>query len=240
MFALIGGTGFNEFKETTLVETQLIETPYGSVSVQLRNWQGKNILFLPRHGTNHSIAPHNIPYKANIWALKEAEASTIIAFQAVGGVSPELKPGNIVLPKQIIDYTFGRASSFYDDKPFDLTYHTDFTKPIDTYMHKKLLEAFMHCHVDITSDGTYGVTQGPRLETAAEIKRLYRDGCTVVGMTAMPEAILAKEVNLPYVAISLVVNMAPGVTEEEITIDAIKKEYANALQKSLKAVRHIL
>jgi 5'-methylthioinosine phosphorylase len=183
---------------------------------------GEQVLFLARHGDPHLLLPHQVNYRANIMALKEAGAGHVVAVNAVGGISPEARAGTLVLPDQIIDYSHGRETSFFDD-PGQPLVHVDFTWPFDTVLRDALKVALEASGLNWIDGGCYGVTQGPRLETAAEIRRMERDGCTIVGMTAMPEAVLAREINLPYAMLSLVVNPAAGKGNGEITLDEIER-----------------
>lgn len=236
MLGIIGGTGFNQFDQMSDQQHVTYPTPYGEANILQGIWAGKELLFLARHGGGHNFAPHQIPYRANIKALFECGVTGIIAFQAVGAVDFSLRPGDIVVPLQLIDYTFGRDATFFDGSNFNLKQHVDFTYPFDDFLRSKLINTFEKVGVEIHSDGVYGVTQGPRLETAAEIERLRRDGCTIVGMTAMPEAILARELEIPYVSVSLVVNMAPGVSLEPISIELIQKEYKAARDRCMSVL----
>jgi 5'-methylthioinosine phosphorylase len=219
--AIIGGTGLNRLAEATEVVGG-IDTPYGRASAPVT--QGRigahEILFLARHGQPHVVAPHEVNYRANVWLLKQSGAEAIVTGNAVGAIAPELEPGDLVLPHQLIDYTWGRHSSFSDAEQL---LHVDFTDPYTPILRDRLSAAAARLDLDcsLATAGVYACTQGPRLETAAEIDRLERDGCTIVGMTAMPEAVLARELELPYAAVCLAVNKAAGrgqgpITEAEI------------------------
>lgn len=240
--AIVGGTGLNQLAGLEVIEQHHLDTPYGAPSgpVIEGRFAGTPCLFLARHGTPHRIPPHGINYRANIWALRQLEADAVLGINAVGGIRPELVPGRLVVPHQLIDYTWGRAHSFYDGEPIagglgDLD-HIDFTEPYDAGLRQRLLAAAAQCDVTVAEKGTYGVTQGPRLETAAEVARLVQDGCDVVGMTGMPEAALAAECGLSYASLCVVVNPAAGLADEPITLDSMKA----ALEQGAEQVGRLL
>ncbi len=222
--ALIGGTGLAEFPGLEEVGLESIETPYGETSAPLivGRLLEQDIVFLPRHGKPHSIPPHCINYRANLWALNEFGVSHVLAVNAVGGIAEEMGSGHICIPDQIVDYTFGREHSYSDSAKVPLQ-HVDFTNPYDEGIREKLIAVVQALSLPIHTHGTYAATQGPRLETAAEIDRLERDGCHLVGMTGMPEAVLARELDLPYASICLVVNKAAGRNEGIITMEEIEE-----------------
>ena len=224
--ALIGGTGLNQLEGMEMLRQHSVETPWGACShpVQAGRWYGHPVFFLARHGIPRSIPPHRINYRANLWALWELGARDIIAVNAVGGIAPAMIPGHIVLPDQIIDYTWGREHSYYDGSDGQLE-HIDFTEPYDAGLRQELIEAAVAMRLPCSTSGTCGVTQGPRLETAAEVRRLGRDGCDVVGMTTMPEAALAAELGLAYASISMVVNPAAGLGGQPVT-EAVQESLA--------------
>jgi 5'-methylthioinosine phosphorylase len=229
--AIIGGTGLNRLAEATEVAGG-IDTPYGRASAPVTAGRigAHEILFLARHGQPHIVAPHDVNYRANIWLLRELGAEAIVTGNAVGGIAPELEPGDLVLPHQLIDYTWGRHSSFSDAEQL---LHIDFTEPYTPALRNRLCTAVDRLDLDCgaASAGVYACTQGPRLETAAEIDRLERDGCTIVGMTAMPEAVLARELELPYAAVCLVVNKAAGRGEGPITEAEIGAVMATGVER---------
>ena len=218
--AVIGGTGLNAIAGAVRLISGT-DTPYGAASAALQ--QGElgvhEVVFLARHGQPHRIAPHAINYRANVWLLKQAGVEAVIAVNAVGGIHPAFAPGVIVIPHQLIDYTWGRESTYSDATRL---LHVDFTYPYDTAWRSRLAAAANAADVQRLYDfGVYACTQGPRLESAGEVERLARDGCDLVGMTAMPEAVLAREMALPYAAVCLVVNAAAGrgvglITHSEI------------------------
>lgn len=211
MIAIIGGSGLTQLASLKVVRREVVRTPYGEPSGALTygKLQDCPIVFLARHGYGHTILPHLVNYRANIWALKEVGVSGIISVASVGGIRADLVPGTLVVPDQIIDYTQGRANTFFDgaDSP---VHHVDFTRPYDAGLRQLLLDAAELAGEKLVNGGVYAATQGPRLETAAEIRRIERDGGDVVGMTGMPEAVLARELNLPYAALNLVCNDAAG------------------------------
>ena len=228
IIGLIGGTGLNEW---AFVESrQGFETPYGSPSSQISTYQSENthLLFLSRHGDGHSIPPHRVNSRANLWALKKAGASSVIAVNAVGGITPGFEPGSMFAPDQLIDYTWGRTQSYSDDLDHKLR-HVEFANPFAGRLRKDLLCAAQAAKVKLGDGGCLGVTQGPRLETSAEIKRLKNDGCNMVGMTSMPEAALAREMELDYASICVVANWAAGVSDVPITMEGIEATLKMAL-----------
>jgi len=206
-----------------LLGRDLPHTPYGHPSAPIvrgRLGEGE-LLFLPRHGVGHVVPPHRVNYRANIWALRHCGAKRIVGLGAVGGIGPAFGPGVLTVPDQIIDYTHGRHQSFFEGDGQPLV-HIDFTRPYCEDLRRALLAAAPVAGLELLDGGTYGVTQGPRLETAAEIERLERDGCDLVGMTGMPEAALARELNLCYACCAFVVNWAAGKAEGEIRMSDIE------------------
>lgn len=207
--AVIGGSGLVRFFDGLPVE--VADTSYGepSAAVSRCNLDGHSVLFLPRHGVPHSIAPHRINYRANLWALRQAGATAIVALNTVGAIRSEWRPGSFVVPHQLIDYTHGRDSSFFEGLLQPLQ-HIDFTEPMSPLLRERLVEVCQFSGAEVQRSAVYAVTQGPRLESAAEINRLERDGCDIVGMTLMPEAALARELGMDYASLCLVVNPAAG------------------------------
>jgi 5'-methylthioinosine phosphorylase len=239
MLAIIGGSGLAQL--STLTETRLIEvrTKFGEPSgpLTLGRMGGRGVIFLARHGVEHSIAPHQVNYRANIQALKDAGARQIAAVATVGGIGREFGPGTLVVPDQIIDYTWGRASTFFEEPGAKVT-HIDFTHPYAAALRARILAAAKSCAEEITDGGVYAATQGPRLETAAEIARLERDGADLVGMTGMPEAALAREAGLEYAALAVVANHAAGKGDSARSISLADIE--NVVQQAMQRVRRIL
>ena len=228
LLGIVGGTGLTQIEGLEIKGRELVQTPYGVPSGPLTHGilNKRDVIFLPRHGYGHTIPPHKINYRANIWALKRAGVDKILAVAAVGGINPNTPPGGLVVPDQIIDYTWSRVNTYFEEGLVHVT-HIDFTQPYDEALRQRILRAAEEVDVEITDGGTYAATQGPRLETAAEVDRLERDGCDIVGMTGMPEAALARELELPYAACSVVANHAAGRGSGVITMDEIE-EHLNA------------
>ena len=230
MLAIIGGTGFNGIQGFKEVGFKRIVTPFSKnrVIIELYSKNSTTVAFLPRHGKQHSIPPHKVNYRANVWALHAIGVKSVIAINAIGGIDLKVSPGAFILPHQIIDYSSGRDTSFFEDD-LDYVTHIDFTHPFTEELRQKLKQAFRSFNKNsevkkiLLDKGVYGCTQGPRLETAAEICRLSRDGCDIVGMTGMPEAALARELKLSYAMLALCVNWAAGVKNEELDMDNINR-----------------
>lgn len=222
--AIIGGTGLTQLDGLQITKTETITTPYGSPSAPLTigKMADTEVVFLPRHGDKHTIPPHKINYRANIHALKEAGVTTIYAVAAVGGITSNMQPQVIMIPDQVIDYSWGRTGTFYEEGLEEVV-HIDFTHPYTPCARKKLLDAAKQTGVSVVDGGVYACTQGPRLETPAEINRLDRDGCHIVGMTGMPEASLAREAGIDYACCAVVANLAAGRFEGEITMEEIER-----------------
>lgn len=236
--AIIGGTGLTELDNLDITHKEMVNTPYGPPSGPLvfGKVSELDVVFLARHGYRHTIPPHMVNYRANLWALKEVGANSVIAVAAVGGISSEMRPERIVIPDQIIDYTYGRSQTFFED---DLSFvtHIDFTYPYDLELRRLLVNSAQSLGLDPHDGGVYAATQGPRLESIAEINRLQRDGCDIVGMTGMPEAALARELEMNYATCGLVINWAAGKNgDAEISLADMEK----ALSAGMKNIRHIL
>jgi 5'-methylthioinosine phosphorylase len=215
--ALIGGTGLYAFEGLAIEQKAKPATPYGEVSgeIALGTFAGRRVAFLARHGAGHTIAPHRINYRANIHALHALGVKRAIAVNAVGGITPLMKPRAVCVPHQIVDYTHGRLSSYCDADGAEVR-HIDFSEPYTASLANALIEAANRAGVEVVPRGVYGATQGPRLETVAEIARMARDGCDLVGMTGMPEAALARELDLEYACLALVANWAAGCDERGV------------------------
>ncbi len=238
MLAIIGGSGLYSLGEGFVLDEQLDRgTPYGDTSadILLGKWHGIGVAFLPRHGAGHKVPPHLINYRANIWALKQAGVDRIIAVNAVGGIGDAMKPLTLALPDQVIDYSSGRDPSFSDGQNMPLQ-HIDFTWPYSAELRGMLQEVALELGRPLIATATYGCTNGPRLESAAEIRRLKNDGCDLVGMTGMPEAALARELEIDYACLALVVNWAAGLTAEPIEMPEI---LAN-MEQGIKGIMEIL
>ncbi|HKX38683.1 MAG TPA: S-methyl-5'-thioinosine phosphorylase, partial [Burkholderiales bacterium] len=207
MLAIIGGSGLTKLANLEVSRRLAARTPYGDPSGAITCGKiGKSdVLFLARHGYGHTIPPHEVNYRANLWALKDAGADSVVSVASVGGIRNDIWPGAILLPHQVIDYTWGRPSTFFEG-PGAPVNHIDFTEPYSRVMRARLLNAAAAAGERVTDGGVYAATQGPRLETAAEIHRLERDGADIVGMTGMPEAALARELALEYATIAVVAN----------------------------------
>jgi 5'-methylthioinosine phosphorylase len=239
MLGIIGGTGLTQLANLKITRRQLIRTPYGEPSGPLTFGElgGKSVVFLARHGSGHTIPPHGVNYRANLWALHSEGVRDIVAVATVGGIHADLGPGTIALPDQIIDYTHGRKNTYYDDvdKP---VIHIDFTEPYCPRLRGLCLQASRQSGEPLIDGGVYAAMQGPRLETAAEINKLERDGATMVGMTGMPEAVLARELEISYAAICPVVNHAAG---RGSSVHGIRYEDIGAvLDQTMERVRNLI
>jgi 5'-methylthioinosine phosphorylase len=237
LLAIIGGTGLTSLETLTIKRREMVSTPYGEPSAPLIHGEldGKAVVFLARHGYAHTIPPHKVNYRANLWALKHIGVDQVIAIAAVGGITPTMVPGSLVIPDQIVDYTWSRNHTFFEDDLAQVT-HIDFTHPYCGALRHTLIQAAHDIGLDARAKGTYAATQGPRLESAAEIQRLARDGCDVVGMTGMPETALAREIELCYATCAVVANWAAGKSEGEITMEAIQRQLVTGMDR----VRHLL
>lgn len=235
--AIIGGTGLTQLNGLSIYQAHDLQTPFGQPSAPVLEGEinGLRILFIARHGHPHRIPPHAVNYRANLWALQNFYATDVVAINAVGGITKNMRPGAIVAPKQLIDYTFGREQSVFDGE-FSPVSHVDFTHPYTEPLRQQLMRSAQKVSEKIIDGGVYGVTQGPRLETAAEIFRMENDGCDIVGMTGMPEASIARELKLDYASLSLVVNPAAGKGVGAITIREIEEN----LSQGMDRVRRIL
>lgn len=228
--AIIGGTGLYKFPGLERMQRHRIETPFGDPSDAIVSGYlaDARVAFLARHGESHRVPPHRVNYRANIWALKELGAQRVVGINAVGGIGENMAPRTLAVPDQIIDYTSGRLSSFSDREGAEVA-HVDFTEPYTASLRTALLAAASRAGIDVVDGGCYGVTQGPRLETRAEIVRMRRDGCDLVGMTGMPEAVLAREAGVDYACLALVANWAAGCGDQaEISLDEIFAHLAAA------------
>ena len=239
MLAIIGGTGLTKLANLEITQRQVMRTPYGEPSGALSFGKllDRNVIFLARHGYGHTIPPHEVNYRANIWALQAQKVTHVVSVATVGGIHPDLVPGTIVIPNQIIDYTYGRHTTYFEqgDKPVT---HMDFTEPYCETMRQRCMRASTAAGEHYIDGGVYAAVQGPRLETAAEINRLERDGATMVGMTGMPEAALAKEIGLCYAAIGVCINYAAG---RGTSVHGISyEEIEGVVQQVMHRVRGIL
>jgi len=222
--AVIGGSGFEGFLKE--VEHVRVGTPYGFPSpVSIRKFERKTVAFLPRHGLNHTVPPHRINYRANIFALHILGVKRVFATNAVGGINRRLKPGDFVVPHDFVDFTKHRKGTFYDDAPVT---HVDMSQPYCSEIRSALIEAVKHVGENVWDRAVLACTEGPRYETPAEVKMLRSFGCDVVGMTGLPEAVLARELEMCYASLCYVSNMAVGLqkcqTVSELTRIAEKKK----------------
>jgi 5'-methylthioadenosine phosphorylase len=239
MLAIIGGTGLTQLANLKITHRQVMRTPYGEPSGALTfgTINQHEVMFLARHGYGHTIPPHEVNYRANLWALHDQGAKRVVSVASVGGIRADLTPGVILLPDQILDYTYGRAFTYFDGRDRPVT-HIDFTHPYSPQLRQQILDAARRANEPCLDGGVYAATQGPRLETAAEINRLERDGADMVGMTGMPEASLAKELGLNYAAIAVVVNHAAGrgSSRDRVHLEGV----AAVSQPAMARVRNIL
>ncbi|MGM0553897.1 MAG: S-methyl-5'-thioinosine phosphorylase [Pseudomonadota bacterium] len=240
--AIIGGTGLTRLKDLKIIRRQVMHTPYGEPSGPLTfgTLNDTEIVFLPRHGAQHTIPPHQVNYRANIWALKNAGMDTVVAIAAVGGINNLMAPGSLAIPDQIIDYTWSRANTYFEGGELRNVMHVDMTWPYSQRVRERLIRSAEELQIDVVGSGTYGATQGPRLETAAEIRRMERDGCDLVGMTGMPEASLARELELEYACCAVVANWAAGKAEGEITMDDIAANLSTGMERVKMLLTHVI
>jgi 5'-methylthioinosine phosphorylase len=239
--AIIGGSGLTSLVGLKIERRQMVHTPYGSPSGPILHgiYQGKAVKFIPRHGQKHTIPPHRVNYRANLWALQSVGVDKIIAVSAVGAINAHMQATDLVIPHQLIDYTVGRDHTFFEDTERSVT-HIDFTHPYCENLRQQLLQAATETDLVVHEQGVYATTQGPRLETAAEVDRLARDGCDIVGMTGMPEAALAKELDLCYAACAVVSNPAAGRGTETLTLDGIRAHLIDGIENVRQLLAHVI
>ncbi|MFN3580862.1 MAG: S-methyl-5'-thioinosine phosphorylase [Pseudomonas sp.] len=235
--AIIGGSGLTRLEGLQVTAEEVLQTPFGDTSAAVVKglMAGRELLFLARHGSPHRIPPHRVNYRANLWALKQLGADSVLAVNAVGGIHPAMGSGHFCVPHQLVDYTWGRASTFFEDDLQQVT-HIDFTDPYDEGLRQRIIGVLARLGLAHSAYGVYAATQGPRLETAAEISLLERDGCDIVGMTGMPEAALARELELPYACLSLVVNPAAGKGQGPICM----KDMERVMDRGMEQVRTVI
>ena len=239
MLAIIGGRGLTQLANLKITHQQVMRTPYGEPSgaFLFGTLNDHEVIFLARHGYGHTIPPHLVNYRANLWVLREQGASAIISVATVGGIRTDLKPGVIAVPQQIIDYTHGRDATFFEgrDKPYS---NIDFTLPYSEKLRGRIMKGAMTAKQPCVDGGVYAATQGPRLDSIAEINRYERDGADMVGMTGMPETALARELGLNYATIAVVANYAPGRGDSAtgINIESVNATATEAMTR----VRSIL
>lgn len=239
MIGIIGGSGLTRLSNLKITRREVIRTPYGEASGALTfgSLDGHEVVFLARHGYGHTIPPHSVNYRANIWAMHAQGITGLVSVASVGGIRSDFEPGALGVPDQIIDYTYGRMHSFFDS-PEQAVTHIDFTQPYCRDLRQAILQAAGECNLPIIDGGVYAATQGPRLETAAEINRMERDGADMVGMTGMPEAALAREMDLCYASIAVVANWAAGRGD---SVDVVDLEVIRGvLDEAMEKVRILL
>ncbi|NJA05108.1 S-methyl-5'-thioinosine phosphorylase [Methylococcaceae bacterium WWC4] len=232
--AIIGGTGLTQIPDLLITGEQSLDTPFGAPSAAyvFGELDGRKLVFLARHGNPHRIPPHKINYRANICGLQALGVTEIIAVAAVGGIGREMAPAVIAIPDQLIDYSYGREHTYFADDLEQVT-HIDFSEPYSPALRARIVAAAEQAGIATVNHGIYGCTQGPRLETPAEIKRMANDGCDLVGMTGMPEAALARELGIAYANVSVVANWAAGVVAGEITMAEIEKNLHQGMNQAI-------
>lgn len=242
MLAIIGGSGLTRLSTLAVAHREVVRTPYGDPSSALLFGQigGREAVFIARHGHGHTIPPHRVNYRANLWALKAKGARAVVAVASVGGIRG-CDAGDLVLPHQLIDYTSGRETTFFDGGEGNVV-HVDFTHPYTPDLRERCLAAARVAGIALQDGGVYGAVNGPRLEAAAEIDRMERDGATMVGMTGMPEASLAREAGLPYVAICVVVNHAAGRGDsaQQVSMEGISQVLESAMDRVRALLDHVV
>ncbi|MEO8535899.1 MAG: S-methyl-5'-thioinosine phosphorylase [Betaproteobacteria bacterium] len=238
MLAIIGGTGLTRLPTLAVTHREVIRTPYGEPSAALvfGELAGHPAIFLARHGHGHTIPPHRVNYRANLWALKSQGATAVLAVASVGGIR-DCAPGDLVLPDQLIDYTSGRPHTYFDGGDQQVV-HVDFTRPYSATLRAQCLAGALDGGLALHDGGTYGAVSGPRLETAAEIDRMEHDGATLVGMTGMPETGLARELGLDYASVCVVVNHAAGRGDSAVHVSM--ERIANVLEDAMDRVRALI
>jgi 5'-methylthioinosine phosphorylase len=239
MLAIIGGSGLTRLSTLAVARREVVRTPYGEPSSALVFGQvgGRDVVFLARHGYGHTIPPHRVNYRANLWALKKSGVETVLAVASVGGIAGEYAVGDLVLPHQLIDYTSGREHTFFDGGDREVV-HVDFTHPYTAPLRERCLAAARSADIAVHDGGVYAAVCGPRLETAAEIDRLARDGATMVGMTGMPETVLARELGVAYATLAVVVNHAAGRGDSALAISM--ESIVGVLETAMDKVRSLI
>jgi 5'-methylthioinosine phosphorylase len=239
---IIGGSALNRLRGFVVDREIQMDTRFGPPSspLFLGRFAGADVVFLDRHGKERTTPPHKINYRANFLALQALGVSKVIGLSIVGGIRSDMTPGHFVFPDQLIDYTYGRPSSVYEDN-FDVSRHVDFTYPYCGKIHRILVDSAQALGLNFSDDATYGVSQGPRFETIAEINRLERDGCDIVGMTAMPEAILARELGMAYATIAVVGTKAAGRSDGlHVSVDAIRDVFEDSIEKMCELLSRVV
>ena len=236
LLGVIGGSGLYGLSASG--RQKAVSTPWGPASgPTVIHEVGGGVAFIARHGTDHSIAPHRVNYRANVHALREAGCDRVLAVSSVGGIAPACQPGKLVVPDQLIDYTWGREMTFQGEG--DAVRHFDFTDPYSPDWRGKVTGALSELEIEFVDGGTYAAVQGPRFETAAEIRRLAADGCHIVGMTGMPEAILAREAGLDYAAVCPVGNLAAGIATDELSMDDVIGAVGSGMERVTSLITNL-
>ena len=236
LLGVIGGSGLYGLSASG--RPKAVSTPWGPASgPTVIHEVGGGVAFIARHGADHSIAPHRVNYRANIHALREAGCDRVLAVSSVGGIAPACQPGKLVVPDQLIDYTWGREMTFQGEG--DPVRHFDFTDPYSPDWRGKVIGALNELEIEFVDGGTYAAVQGPRFETAAEIRRLAADGCHIVGMTGMPEAILAREAGLDYAAVCPVGNLAAGIATDELSMDDVIGAVGSGMERVTSLITNL-
>jgi len=239
MLAIIGGHGLTELANLEITHRQVMRTPYGEPSgaFMFGTLKQHEVIFLARHGSGHTIPPHLVNYRANLWALREQGVRDVVSIATVGGIRADLIPGTIVVPDQVIDYTHGRDATFYDTRDVSYT-NANFTLPYCQKLRERILHSANIVQQPCLDGGVYAATQGPRLDSIAEVNRFERDGADMVGMTGMPETALAMELELNYAIVAVVVNYAAGRGDSKY---GINMEQVNiTASAAMERVRSIL
>jgi 5'-methylthioinosine phosphorylase len=243
LLGIIGGSGLSALDNLKIVRHERVRTPYGDPSSALAfgTIRGRDAVFLPRHGERHTIPPHAVNYRANLWALHAVGVKDVMAVASVGGIKAQLAPGGLVVPHQVLDYTHGREATFVTGSDGRVL-HVDFTVPYCGELRERILTAAVKAGQRAVDGATYAATQGPRLETAAEIDRLERDGADIVGMTGMPEAALARELELCYATLAIVVNPAAGrgADPHRVRLEDIPAVLREARQKVIAIIEELV
>ena len=235
LLAVIGGTGVYDITLLEDPEQLHIKTPYGEVSGRIGTYSEKTVAFIPRHGQHHSIPPHLINYRANIWALKSLGVRKIISTTAVGSLNRDMKPGDFVLPDQFLDFTHGRLGTFFTGDERGVA-HVDMTEPYCSSLRKNIAHFALELGLPVYSGGCYVCTQGPRFESPAEIRMFAQMGGDLVGMTSVPELVLAREAEMCYVTVSMVTNFGAGISPIELT----HKEVFDTMKANIHHFRSLI
>ncbi|MFC1665633.1 S-methyl-5'-thioinosine phosphorylase [Pseudomonadota bacterium] len=238
---VIGGSGLSKYLGLDIISSEIVQTPYGEPSAPLVIGQlaGQEIAFLPRHGHGHTIPPHLVNYRANIWVLKNAGVENVISVAAVGSMRSELVSGELAIPTQIIDYTYSRNQTFFDGETDPVT-HVDFTQPYCQKLIDVFDKAAKTIQIDLPIGCVYAATQGPRFESAAEVRKLINDGAHIVGMTGMPEVVLARELELCYATIAVIVNPAAGLSDGKIDLSEIEAMLIKGTEKARTLIENCI